>query len=45
MYSAYHGELECTMAITNAGADLNVQDLEGTTAGNLTLFLSCILKK
>ena len=45
MYSAKFGELECTMVIIKAGADLNVQDSQGKTAGNLNLFLSCMLKK
>ena len=43
MYSVEYGKLECTMAITKAGADLNVQDSKGKTAGNF--FLSCMLKK
>ena len=40
MYSARKGKLECTMTITKAGADLNVQDSQGITTGNLDLFLS-----
>ena len=42
MYSASCGKLECIMTITKAGADLNVQDSQGKTAGNLNLFLSCM---
>ena len=42
MYSALYGKLECTMAILKAGADVNVQNKRGETAGDFIFFSLCI---
>lgn len=38
MYCVLLGELECTIAIVKAGADINAQNKEGETASNLNFF-------
>ena len=45
MHSAGAGKFECIMAITKAGADLNVQDSQGRTAGNLHFFVLHVEKR
>ena len=45
MHAAEHGELKCTMAIVKAGSDINAQNEFGQTAGDLSLFSSCIPAK
>lgn len=43
MYCVLHGELECTIKIIKTGADTNVQDSSGKTAGDLSWLYPQIL--
>ena len=43
MYAVQSGEIECTMAIVNAGADITLRNEKEETAGDFNFF-SCLFK-